>query len=148
MFTVDDAVSLARRAHEGQIDKSGEPYIGHPLRVMANVSGDHERMVAVLHDTIEDTWLTADHLREAGCPGEVVDAVLAISHEPGEPQADYLGRVAANPLALVVKRADIADNQSPARLSCLDEPTRQRLELKYATALRLLDEFELSARRS
>lgn len=141
MFTLDDAIALAKLAHSGQLDKSGRPYIGHPLRVMAGVTGEHRQMVAVLHDVIEDTWVTADHLLEAGCPPEVVEAVVAISHLPGEPQATYLARVAANPLALLVKRADIADNSSPARLAQLDEPTQRRLRDKYATALRILDEL-------
>jgi (p)ppGpp synthase/HD superfamily hydrolase len=91
MFTLDDAIALARQAHEGQVDKSGAPYIGHPLRVMARVSGDHQRMVAVLHDVVEDTWVTAEHLAEAGCPAEVIDAVIAISHLPGEPQSRLPG---------------------------------------------------------
>ncbi len=141
MFTLDDAIALARRAHEGQLDKSGQPYIGHPLRVMSRVTGEHAQMVAVLHDVIEDTWVTADHLAAAGCPPEVVEAVIAISHLPGEPQRDYLTRVAANPLALLVKRADIADNSGPERLARLDARTRRRLTEKYATALRILDEL-------
>jgi len=139
MFTLDDAITLAKRAHDGQLDKSGRPYIGHPLRVMKRVSGEHARMVAVLHDVIEDTWVTADHLIEAGCPPEVVRAVVALSKQPGESQPDYLARVAANPLATLVKRADIADNSSPARLARLDEPTRNRLRDKYVTALQILD---------
>ena len=141
MFTLNDAIALAHRAHEGQVDKSGAPYIGHPLRVMANVTGEHARMVAVLHDVVEDTWVTADYLTEVGCPPDVVVAVIAISHLPDESQRDYLTRVAANPLALHVKRADIADNSSPARLACLDEPTQLRLTDKYATATRILDEL-------
>ncbi|MBB4967904.1 HD domain-containing protein [Saccharothrix violaceirubra] len=138
-FTVQDAVSLARTAHEGQVDKSGKPYIGHPLRVMAAMTDDRGRMAAVLHDVVEDTDVTADDLRAAGCPAEVVDAVIALSHLGGEPQEDYLRRVAANPLAVRVKRADIADNSSPHRLADLDEPTRLRLTEKYRRAVALLD---------
>jgi (p)ppGpp synthase/HD superfamily hydrolase len=141
MFTLADAVALATSAHDGQVDKSGRPYIGHPLRVMASVEGEHAQMAAVLHDVIEDTTVTAEDLTARGCPSDVVDAVVALSHLPGEPQEDYLRRVAANPLALLVKRADIADNLSPARMARLDEATRARLEIKYATALRLLDQF-------
>lgn len=144
VFTLDDAIALAHRAHTGQVDKSGHPYVSHPLRVMATVTGDHEKMVAVLHDVIEDTPVTAADLVALGCPAPVVEAVIAISHLPDEPQADYLARVAANPLALTVKRADIADNSSPARLAQLDEPTQRRLSTKYATALRLLKELEPS----
>ncbi len=138
MFTVDDATRIARAAHEGQLDKSGVPYIGHPLRVMRAVTGEHEQMVAVLHDVLEDTPVTADDLRAAGCPEPVVVAVVAISKVPQESQEDYLARVAANPVARAVKHADIADNSSPARLSCLDEPTQARLKVKYANALAFL----------
>lgn len=138
MFTEGDAVRIAREAHAGQSDKSGQPYIGHPLRVMAALDGAHERMAAVLHDVIEDTPVTADDLRAAGCPEEVVAAVVALSRGDGEAQGDYLARVAANPLARTVKLADIADNSSPARLAALDEPTRARLTAKYAAALAYL----------
>jgi hypothetical protein len=137
-FTVDDAVRIARSAHDGQRDKSGQPYIGHPLRVMARVDGAHERMAAVLHDVVEDTAVTLADLRAAGCPEPVLVAVDALSKRPGEPQPDYLTRVAANPIALRVKHADIADNSSPARLDLLDPATRQRLRAKYAEALRIL----------
>jgi (p)ppGpp synthase/HD superfamily hydrolase len=143
-FTLDEAIQIARRAHEGQLDMSGRPYIGHPLRVMGRLTGEHERMTAVLHDVVEDTSVTAADLTAAGCPDDVVAAVLAISKRPGEDQADYLARVAANPLALTVKRADIADNLSPDRLARLDEPTQRRLSTKYAAALRILAEHEAS----
>ncbi len=138
-FTLDDAIQLARRAHEGQLDKSGRPYIAHPLRVMGHLRDEHERMVAVLHDVVEDTGVTLDDLAALGCPADVLDAVGAISKRPGESQADYLARVMANPLALRVKRADIADNMSDDRMGRLDPPTQQRLQAKYEAALRLLD---------
>ncbi|CAL9602142.1 hypothetical protein SUDANB95_05413 [Actinosynnema sp. ALI-1.44] len=138
-FTVEDAVRIARSAHQGQVDKSGKPYIGHPLRVMGAVSGEHARMAAVLHDVVEDTPVTAADLLAAGCPAHVVATVVALSHLPGEPQEDYLARVAADPVAVAVKRADIADNLSPHRIDQLDEATRSRLRAKYARALHLLD---------
>ncbi|MFC3895620.1 phosphohydrolase [Lentzea rhizosphaerae] len=141
MFTLEDAITIATAAHDGQVDKSGRPYIGHPLRVMASVTGEHTQMAAVLHDVIEDTAVTASDLLARGCPAVVVDAVVALSHLPGEPQEDYLRRVAADPLAVTVKRADIADNLSPARLARLDAATQDRLKIKYAQALGLLDEF-------
>ena len=141
MFTLEDAIAIATAAHDGQADKSGRPYIGHPLRVMTSVTTEHEQMVAVLHDVIEDTSITADELLSRGCPAVVVDAVVAMSHLPDEPQEDYLRRVAANPLALTVKHADISDNLSPARIAQLDTATQDRLKAKYARALRLLDEY-------
>lgn len=137
-FTLDEAIQVARRAHEGQLDKSGRPYIGHPLRVMGALRDEHERMTAVLHDVVEDTSVTLADLKAAGCPEEVVAAVAAISKRPGEDQATYLARVAANPIARAVKRADLADNMSPDRLSRLDPATRERLRAKYESALRQL----------
>jgi (p)ppGpp synthase/HD superfamily hydrolase len=139
-FTLDEAIQVARRAHEGQLDKSGRPYIGHPLRVMGRMRGEHERMAAVLHDVVEDTAVTLADLHAAGCPAEVLAAVAAISKQPGEDQAAYLARVSANPIARAVKRADIADNMSPDRLSRLDPATRERLRTKYESALRELGE--------
>ncbi|RZS31433.1 HD domain-containing protein [Herbihabitans rhizosphaerae] len=143
-FTVDDAVRIAREAHAGQTDKSGRPYIGHPLRVMARLDGEYERMTAVLHDVVEDTAVTLDDLAAAGCPPEVIAAVDAVSKRAGEVAEDYLARVAADPIALAVKRADIADNSSPERLSRLDEATRDRLRAKYSRALSLLDGYASS----
>jgi (p)ppGpp synthase/HD superfamily hydrolase len=141
VFTLNDAIALATTAHDGQVDKSGRPYIGHPLRVMASVTGEHAQMAAVLHDVIEDTPVTASDLLARGCPTVVVDALVALSQLPDEPQDVYLRRVAANPLALSVKRADIADNLSPARMARLDAALQERLQAKYANALRLLEEF-------
>lgn len=137
-FTLDDAIQVARRAHEGQLDKSGRPYIGHPLRVMGALRNEHERMAAVLHDVVEDTTVTLDDLTEAGCPAPVLAALAAISKQPGEAQESYLARVASNPIALAVKRADIEDNMSPDRMARLDRDTQERLRAKYTSALRQL----------
>jgi hypothetical protein len=140
-FLLDDAIRTAREAHEGQVDKGGTQYIDHPLRVMAKVKGAHAQMAAVLHDVVEDTPVTAEDLRTAGCPEIVVSAVIALSKTPGEKMADYLRRVAADPIAVEVKRADIGDNSDPVRLSALDPATADRLRAKYAEAVRLLDEL-------
>lgn len=145
-FGLQDAITLARQAHDGQVDKAGRPYIEHPLRVMNAVEGDELRMIAVLHDVLEDTPVTADDLLAAGCPRHVVTAVQALSRAPDEQLEHYLRRVAANPLALRVKRADIADNSDPDRLRLLDAPTRHRLDTKYRKALTLLDLYEHEVR--
>jgi (p)ppGpp synthase/HD superfamily hydrolase len=141
LFTLDDAIALARMAHDGQTDKAGRPYIEHPLRVMRRVDCEHEQMAAVLHDVLEDTPVTADDLRSAGCPEAVVAAVHALTKRMGESLAQSMARAAADPIAAVVKRADIADNSDPARLALLDPATADRLRGKYAESIRLLDEF-------
>jgi (p)ppGpp synthase/HD superfamily hydrolase len=143
-FTVEDAVRIAREAHGDQLDKSGYLYIGHPMRVMARVEGEHAKMAAVLHDVIEDTSMTAADLRAGGCPEAVVATVVALSKVEGEPMADYLRRVAADPLAVTVKRADIADNCDPVRMARLAPELQDRLASKYSEAIRLLDSLTSS----
>jgi (p)ppGpp synthase/HD superfamily hydrolase len=148
VFGLDEAIALARRAHAGQTDKAGRPYIEHPLRVMHRLRGEHERMAAILHDVLEDAPVTEDDLRSAGCPEPVVAAVRALTKHPGEPLEDSMARAATNPLACAVKRADIADNSDPARLALLDEPTARRLRHKYAESTRLLDRYAAATPRT
>lgn len=138
---------LASAAHEGQVDKAGHPYIDHPRRVAAKVAhlGDDYRIVALLHDVVEDTPVTLDVLA-ATFPGHIVDAVDAITHRAGMSRDDYYAQVAANPLAVQVKFADIADNTDPLRLAALPGTTQARLEAKYAHARTKLRELAVAGR--
>ncbi|WP_250281326.1 MULTISPECIES: HD domain-containing protein [unclassified Frankia] len=154
--SLDDAVALATRAHTGQLDKIGEEYIGHPLRVMRAVAAiadgagadhEHAQMTAVLHDVVEDSAITLDDLAALGYPPAVVAAVDALSHRPGEPVEDYLARVAADDLAVAVKRADMADNSDPTRLIRLPAEQADRYRRRYADRTRLLDGL-VAARRA
>ena len=98
---VKTAERIARRAHAGQVDKAGVPYAHHPAWVAARVEGDDAKAAAWLHDVLEDTSLTADDLRRAGIPEEVVHTVEVLTHAEGESYQDYLERVARPPLAAV-----------------------------------------------
>ncbi len=131
-MTLEDAVALAREAHHGVNDKAGRPYIEHPLRVMARVHSVEEQMAAVLHDTLEDTDVTAEVLRAEGCPEAVVLAVLALTKREGEAYEDFVQRAAANPIARAVKIADVADNSDETRLAKLPPEQATRLREKYA----------------
>lgn len=116
VFTLERAISLAAQAHEGQLDKTGQPYILHPLRVMLKVSSLCEQMTAILHDVLEDTTLTADVLKAEGCPEEVLEALDALTRRKGEKYLDeYILRIQKNPIAKSVKLSDLADNLNPAR---------------------------------
>jgi (p)ppGpp synthase/HD superfamily hydrolase len=120
MPTVEDAILLATNAHRGQTDKAGLPYITHPLRVMSMFvlpEEEDERVVAVLHDVVEDCEITLLDLEIYGFSPRVVDAVNAITDRKGESYEDYIERVAQNPLALKVKLADLADNLDVRRKS-------------------------------
>lgn len=115
MATIEKALQIAAQAHEGQKDKAGEPYILHSLRTMMSVHGEEAQIVAVLHDVIEDTSVTADDLRKAGFNEKVVDAVLCVTHPQDEPYADYVVRCKSNEIARRVKLADLEDNSRLAR---------------------------------
>ena len=133
---LSNAIDLAVTEHLGQYDKSGMPYILHPLRVMDRVrrlTMTH-MIVAVLHDSVEDTSITIEYIREH-FGDTVADAVDAITHRPNEPKKEYWERVKNNHFAKAVKLEDIHDNMRYERLETLDEETRERLLQKYMMAL-------------
>jgi (p)ppGpp synthase/HD superfamily hydrolase len=113
--TIEKALQIAARAHEGQRDKEGLPYILHPLRVMGGVDGEEAKIVAVLHDVIEDTPVTADDLRREGFSESIVAAVLCVTHRKDEPYADYVVRCKGDEVARQVKLADLEDNSRLSR---------------------------------
>lgn len=131
------AFELALKAHQGQTDKAGMAYIGHVARVAAGVETDSERVVALLHDVVEDCDVSLSEI-EAKFGAEVAAGVDAMTRRKGEASATYYARVRSNPLALRVKLSDIADNSCPDRMKLLDEATRVRLTKKYSDALAAL----------
>jgi len=128
MLTLEDAIIIAAKAHKGQFDKGGHPYILHPLRVMLRVDTPCEKMTAVLHDVIEDSSVTLAHLLECGFPQEVVAAVEALTKRPRESRIDAAKRAAANPIARAVKLADNADNMDISRIANPTHKDHERLE--------------------
>lgn len=136
---IEAARALATKAHEGQTDKAGLPYITHPERVAARLDTAEAKVVGWLHDTVEDTALTVQEIEVVFGP-ETAAAVDAISRRAGEKWADYLDRVAANPMARQVKISDLIDNSNLSRIPhvTLKDVERQK---KYNSALnRLLEE--------
>ncbi len=136
------AEAIARRAHRGQLDKSGADYIAHPARVAARVyergGTDAAVSAAWLHDVIEDCDVTTSDLLAARITQEVVRAVDSVTKRQGESVEDYCARVRSDPIGLLVKHADLADNTSPERTALLAEATRERLAKKYSYVRSLL----------
>ena len=137
MATVEDAVSIAARAHSGQKDKAGAPYLLHPLRMMLRMDTEAAMMAAVLHDVVEDTEWTLERLREAGFSDEVLEAVDCLTHREGESYEEFVERVRTNPIARQVKIADLEDNMNVRRMSQIGPRDLERLE-KYHRAWRVL----------
>lgn len=117
MPTLEDAIALAVEAHRGQVDHVDQPYILHPLRVMFRLEDELDRIVAVLHDVIEDTNLTLDDLRQQGYSEEVLAALDGVTRREDESYEDFVERSLAHPISRRVKLADLDDNMDIRRLS-------------------------------
>lgn len=135
---LEQMILLATIKHFGQIDKSGLPYILHPLAVMNSVNTIEEKIVAVGHDLVEDTNVTLNFLRVHGFSEEIVDGIDSITHRKDEAYVDYINRVKRNSISKVVKRSDIANNLREDRLEKLSKVTVNRLRKKYSEALSFL----------
>lgn len=130
------AIEIATAAHRTQTDKQGMPYILHPLAVMGRVPDLEAKIVATLHDVVEDTAWTLDELRAEGFTEEIVAAVDALSRREGETYSDFIGRtIAGGLLPMRVKLADIAENTRPDRR----HPDAEGLGKRYEKAKDRID---------
>lgn len=131
---VEVARVLATVAHDGQTDKLGAPYIDHPRRVAARLRSHEGKQVGWLHDVLEDTPVTVDHLKELGFSKHVIEAVVLLTRKKGVSSDEYYAAIKEVPLAKKAKDADIDDNTDPERTSKLSARDRARLAKKYADA--------------
>lgn len=131
------AFFIAARAHKGQRDKGGKPYIFHPLNVSLNVKGKDEKIVALLHDVIEDTSYTIDDLKFL--TEDQRDSLLLLTHDKDISYMTYIEEIKKNKIASRVKLADLDQNMKLKRLKTVTEKDLERLE-KYKRARDLLME--------
>lgn len=136
---LEKALQIAVKAHSGQIDKAGSAYIFHPIRVSNRCSTDDERIVALLHDTIEDTEVTTEYLLMEGFPRNIVDAILSVTRNEDESYDDFIKRSRLNPIGRQVKLHDLEDNMDITRLNELTGKDIYRLN-KYIKAYKYLKE--------
>lgn len=132
------AMKLCFEAHKDQVDKSGLPYVFHPFHLAEQMEDEATTIVALLHDIVEDTDITLDDLRIMGFGGEVVDAIALMTHGDAVPYMEYVKKIKANPIARVVKLADLRHNSDLTRLDVVEEKALSRRE-KYIEAIRLLE---------
>lgn len=133
----DLALKIAIKAHEGQKDKAGREYIMHPIRVAERCKSAKGKIVALLHDTIEDTEVTPASLKELGFPEEIIEGILSVTKREGESYEDFVRRAAMNPLGKEVKQADLEDNMDIRRLKEITDEDADRLR-KYLSAWQYL----------
>jgi (p)ppGpp synthase/HD superfamily hydrolase len=139
MHLLEKAILIATHAHKDQVDKGGAPYILHPIAVMSRVSSIEAKIVAILHDVIEDTPVTLEQLRTENFPDNVLSALLLLTHSEDEPYFSYIERISKHSLAKEVKIADLEENMNLERIP---KPSRKDLERvqKYQSAYRKLTE--------
>lgn len=138
MEKIEEARRFAEKAHEGQIDRGGSAYIEHPRAVADKVDGETEKIVAWLHDTVEDTEVTVDQIREM-FGDEVADAVAVLTRDKGEPYMDYIEKIKGNEIARKVKLADLSHNMDVSRLPIITDADWMRVK-KYKKAYDFLSE--------
>lgn len=144
MTTLERAIAIAATAHAGQIDKAGQPYVLHPLRVMLALTREDERIVGVLHDVVEDTPITLAQLQNEGFSREILAAIDALTKKPGETRLQAAARASVNSIALRVKLADNAENMDLSRIASPTTKDLDRLE-EYKEVRALLLEVASAA---
>lgn len=133
------AMKLCFAAHRDQTDKSGLPYVFHPIHLAEQMTDEETTVVALLHDVVEDTEYTLSDLGDMGYPPAVLEAIVLMTHDDSVPYLEYVAKIKHNPIAKAVKLADLRHNSDLTRLDVVDERAIARAE-KYAAAIRLLEE--------
>lgn len=137
MSNLDTAIAISSRVHTGQVDKADQPYILHPLRVMLKFQSEHERIVAVLHDVIEDSEISLDDLERLGFSATIIEAIDCLTKRAEETYEEFISRVSLNDLARKIKIEDIKDNMDLTRIDSINDIDLARIK-KYHRALKFL----------
>jgi (p)ppGpp synthase/HD superfamily hydrolase len=133
MSDLERAIEIAASAHRGDVDKAGQPYILHPLSLMLQLHDLDAMIVAVLHDTVEDSAVTLGDLKEEGFSDAVVAAIDALTRREDESYEEFIARLGSNPLARLVKLADLEHNMDVRRIGSVTSEDLERIE-KYHRA--------------
>jgi len=135
---LEKAIQIALDAHRGKIDKGGSPYILHPLRVMLSMETVEEKIVAILHDVIEDSIVTIDDLRAENFSERILEALEPLTKKVHQSYEEYILAIKYNQLAKEVKIADLQDNMDIKRLNMLTAKDIERIK-KYRNAYDILN---------
>lgn len=139
-MNLERAIQIAVEAHAGATDRGGKAYILHPLNVMMRVKSEEEKIVAVLHDVVEDTNWTFDMLREEGFSDIIIQALISVTKFTEDEDYDlFVQRSLKNRIGRIVKIADLNENLDVKRIGVLGEADIKRLN-KYKKALKTLSE--------
>lgn len=132
-MTIEDAIALAAEAHRGQVDKGGEPYILHPIRVLAKLYeipqyNENIGLAAILHDVVEDSDITMEDLKQKGIDSEALEIIELLTKKEGESYDEYIDNISQNEIATYVKLADLFDNLTEKRIENLSDQQIEKYE--------------------
>ena len=130
------AMKIAYKAHDGQKDKAGVPYIFHPIHLAEQMKAEEECIVALLHDVVEDTDVTFEDL-EKEFSQIIIDALKLLTHNKSVEYMEYIKNIKNNPIARKVKLADLNHNSDKTRLLSITEKDIERYN-KYQKAIQIL----------
>ena len=139
-MNLERAIQIAVEAHAGVKDKGGKAYILHPISVMMRCETDEEKIVAILHDVIEDTDWTFEALREEGFAETIIEALKTVTKDSEDEDYDeFIQRSLKNEIGRKVKIADLRENLDVTRIGVLTDKDIERIN-KYKRALKTLTE--------
>ena len=134
------ASKIAYKAHDGQTDKAGVPYIFHPIHIAEQMDSEESCVVALLHDVIEDSDITLEILNKY-FNDDIITALRVLTKKENDDYVMYIKRVKTNKLATKVKIKDLEHNRDWTRLDEVTDKDRKR-SLKYWQAIRYLEDIE------
>ena len=111
------AIEIACKFHKAQKDRGDLAYILHPLHVMESVDTVAYKIVAVLHDIIEDTEVDEEYLLNRGISKHLVEVISLLTRCEGETYDEYIEHIASNKIAIEVKLEDLKHNMDLTRLN-------------------------------
>lgn len=139
MSTIEKAIQIAVKAHAGQKQRNGDPYILHPLRLMMQLTDPDEQMAAILHDVIEDSDWTISRLSSEGFSEKVLKIVDLLTHYEKDSYTNYIKKIKKHPVATKLKLLDLQDNMNISRLPILKDNDLERLK-RYHIHWKMLKE--------
>ena len=139
-MNLERAIAIATKAHEGQFDKGGNSYIEHPLHVMSKMNTVEEKIVAVLHDVVEDTNVTLEDLKKEGFSSEIIEGIDSVTRRKDETYKEFILRAKENTIGREVKIQDLLQNKDLSRIHNPTEADFSRIK-RYDDALLALGEI-------
>ena len=132
---INKALNIAYKAHHGQKDKGNVPYIFHPYHIAEKFNNETDICVAILHDVLEDTFVSKEEL-EGYFPKEVIEPLVLLTRSTHDTYFEYIKNICSNPIAQKVKIEDIKYNLVFERIQ--NKTRNEKLEKRYLKALEIL----------